>query len=107
MDEKIFEKRASEALRKLEASLRDAADELDADLAGDILTLEFDDGAKFVINSHSAAQQIWLSANLSAMHFGWHENTSSWRDTKSGAELFTEVGRLVSEKLSQPVKLRD
>jgi CyaY protein len=107
MDEKLFDKRASEALRKLEAALRDAADELDADLAADILTLEFDDGAKFVVNSHSAAQQIWLSANLAAMHFAWHEPTQSWRDTKSGAELFTEIGKLVSEKLAQPVKLRE
>jgi CyaY protein len=105
MDERLFDTRASEALRKLEAALRDAADELDADLAGDILTLEFAGGAKFIINSHSAAQQIWLSANLSAMHFGWHEPTGTWRDTKSGAELFTEIGKLVSEKLAQPVKL--
>lgn len=105
MDEKLFETRAAESLRKIERALRDAADELDVDLAGDILTLEFEDGAKFVINSHSAAQQIWLSANLSAMHFAWHEPTGSWRDTKSGAELFTEVGQLVSAKLAQPVKL--
>ncbi len=107
IDEKEFEARAGEALRKLEAALRDAADELDADLAGDILTLEFDDGARFVINSHAAARQIWMAANLAAMHFGWHEATQSWRDTKSGAELFTELGRMVSEKLAQPVKLRD
>lgn len=106
MDEKAFEQRAVEALRKLETSLRDV-DELDADLAGDILTLEFEDGSKFVVNSHSAAQQIWVSANLGAMHFAWHQPTSSWRDTKSGAELFTELGKLVSEKLSEPVKLRD
>jgi CyaY protein len=107
MNEREFDQRASEALKKLESSLRDVADELDVDLAGDILTLEFEDGSKFVINSHSAAQQIWLSANLAAMHFGWHDATKSWRDTKTGAELFTEVGKLVSEKLSQPVKLRD
>lgn len=107
MNEREFEARAGKALRKLEAALRDAAGELDADLAGDILTLEFEDGVRFVINSHAAAKQIWLSANLAAMHFGWHEATQSWRDTKSGAELFTELGRLVSEKLAQPVKLRD
>ena len=107
MNDKEFETRAGEALRKLEAALRDAADELEVDLAGDILTLEFEDGARFVINSHAAAKQIWLAANLAAMHFGWHEATQTWRDTKSGAELFTELGRLVSEKLSQPVRLRD
>jgi CyaY protein len=106
MDEKLFEKRAADALAKLEAALRDAADELDADLAGDILTLEFDDGAKFIINSHSAAQQIWLSANLSAMHFAFDEATQTWRDTRSGVELFGEIGKIVSEKLAQPVSLR-
>ncbi len=101
-----FEQRAEEALRKLESSLRDAADELEVDLADSILTVEFEDGSKFLLNSHSASQQIWMSANLAAWHFAWHAPTSSWRDTKSGAELFTEVGKLVSEKLAQPVKLK-
>jgi iron-sulfur cluster assembly protein CyaY len=105
MDEKEFGRSAAEALRKLDDALRDL-DGLEVDLAGDILTLEFEDGSKFVANSHSAAQQIWLSANMQAWHFGWHENTRSWRDTRSGAELFTELGRLVSEKLAEPVKLK-
>jgi CyaY protein len=105
MDEREFGQGAAEALRKLEENLRDV-DGLEADLAGDILTIEFDDGERYVVNSHSAAQQIWLSANLMAWHFGWHEPTRSWRDTRSGAELFTELGRLVSEKMAQPVKLR-
>ena len=105
MDEKEFGRRAGEALRKLDDALRDV-DGVESDLAGDILTLEFEDGAKFVINSHTAAQQIWMSANLQAWHFGWHEPTQSWRDTRSGAELFTELGKMTSEKLAQPVKLR-
>jgi CyaY protein len=105
MDETEFGRRAEETLRKLDDALRDV-DGVESDLAGDILTLEFDDGAKFVINSHTAAQQIWMSANMQAWHFGWHEPTKSWRDTRSGAELFTELGKLASEKLAQPVKLR-
>jgi CyaY protein len=105
MDEREFGRRAGEALRKLDDALRDV-DGVESDLAGDILTLEFEDGAKFVINSHTAAQQIWMSANLQAWHFGWHEATQSWRDTRSGAELFTELGKMTSEKLAQPVKLR-
>jgi len=104
MDEKEFEGRASEALRKLEAALR--SEDLEVDLADGILTLEFEDGSKFLLNSHGASQQIWLSANMAAWHFAWHEPTSSWRDTKSGAELFTELGLLVGQKLAQPVKLR-
>jgi CyaY protein len=105
MDEREFEERAGEALGRLESALGELTD-LEVDLAGGILTLEFDDGARFVLNSHAAAQQIWLAANLAAWHFGWHEPTRSWRDARSGAELFTELGRLVAEKLSQPVVLR-
>ena len=106
MDEKEFDRRAREALGKLESALESLSDELEVDLADGILTREFEDGARYVANSHGAAQQIWLSANMSAWHFGWHEPTASWRDTKTGAELFTEQGRLVAEKLSQPVVLR-
>ena len=99
-----FAVRADAAMKQLERAIS-RVDGVEADLAGDILTLEFEDGDKFVINSHSAARQIWAAAALSAMHFGWHEGTQSWRDTKTGAELFTEIGRLLSEKLGQPVKL--
>ena len=102
MDEAEFGRRAGQALGKLDDALRDA-EGVECDLAGDILTLEFEDSSRFVVNSHAAAQQIWLSANLQAWHFGWHEKTQSWRDSRSGAELFTELGKLVSEKVSQPV----
>ena len=102
MDEKEFGRRAGEALSKLDDALRDL-EGVESDLAGDILTLEFEDGSRYVVNSHAAARQIWLSANLMAWHFGWHEPTRSWRDTRTGEELFTELGKLVSEKLSQRV----
>jgi len=105
MDEKEFGRRAAEALQKLDDALRDV-DGVESDLAGDILTLEFEDGAKFVVNSHSAAQQIWMSANMQAWHFGWDGEAQNWRDTRSRAELFSELGKLVSEKLAQPVTLR-
>jgi len=97
MDEEEFDERASLALGKLELALRDEA-ELEVDLAGGILTIEFEDGAKYIINSHAAARQIWLSANFGASHFGW--TGTDWRDTKSAVELFAEVGRLVTEKLA-------
>ena len=105
MDEKEFARRAAETLGKLDDALRDV-DGLYADLAGDILTLEFEDESKFVVNSHSAAQQIWLSANMQAWHFGWDLASQTWRDTRSGVELFAELGKLVSGKLAQPVQLR-
>src|SRR5439155_7642267 len=86
MDEKEFGRRAAETLRKLDDALRDV-DGVESDLAADILTLEFEDGAKFVVNSHSAAQQIWMSANMQAGHFGWVGAAQSWRYTGSRVEV--------------------
>ena len=102
MDEKEFEQRASEALKRIERALQD--EDLDADLAGDVLKVDFEDGSTFVINSHAAARQIWMSANMRAWHFSW--DGKSWRESKGGTELFSEVGRLVSEKLARAVNLR-
>ena len=95
MTESEFDKIASETLDKLDRAVRD---HVDADLSNGILTLEFEDGAKYVINSHAAARQIWAAANLSAMHFSW--DGSRWLDSKTGRELFAEIGRLVTEKLA-------
>lgn len=104
MDESEFEKRSGATLSKLEDALRAVDDDLEVDLGGGILTVEFPDGTKFVINAHGVAKEIWLSANLSASHYAW--DGTSWRDRRNGNELFAEVGRAVSEKMAEPVVLR-
>lgn len=90
--------------------LVDALDELDTDsleveLESDILTLEFEDGTKYVINSHRAARQIWMAADHSAWHFDWRAERSAWIASKSGDELWATVERVAEKKLGQPVRL--
>jgi CyaY protein len=105
MDESTFDKLAGEELSALEARLRDQ-DGLDADLANGILTLELEDGGpKIVINSHAAARQIWVAANLAAAHFSYDEKTSRWFDSRSGEELRQKLGSLVSERVGRQVVL--
>ena len=95
MTESEFDTIASGTLDKLDKAVRD---QVDADLANGILTLEFEDGTKYVINSHAAARQIWAAADLSAMHFSW--DGARWLDSKTGRELFAEIGQLVARKLA-------
>jgi CyaY protein len=105
MDEARFEKLAAEELMALEARLRDQ-EGLEADLANGILTLELDDGGpNIVVNSHAAARQIWVAANLSAAHFGYDEKTSRWFDTRTGEEFRAKLGTLVSARVGRPVTL--
>lgn len=78
---------------------------LEAELASDILTVEFSDGSRYVVNSHRAARQIWLSAERSAWHFDYQREAKAWVASKTGDELWSTISRLLSAKLGQPVTL--
>jgi len=80
-------------------------DGFEAELAGDILTIEFRDGDRFVVNSHRAARQIWMAANRSAWHFDWLPERSAWVAQKSGDELWATVERMLGASLKRSVSL--
>ena len=104
MDDKRFERLAYDELERIEKALG-PIDGVDVDLANGILTAELDEGPKIVVNSHSAARQIWVAANLAAGHFSPDEKTGRWFDSKTGEELWDRLGAILTERLGHPVKL--
>lgn len=106
MTEAEYEAVAKPELGALVRAL-DALDSTDfeAELASDILTVEFEDGARFVVNSHRAARQIWMAAELNAWHFDWLAERSRWIAAKSGDELWSALEGVLSRKLKRPVRL--
>jgi CyaY protein len=102
LSEKAFEARAFPELKTLVEALDAFTDEFFAELAGDVLTIDFDDDTRYVINSHMAARQIWLAAARSAWHFDAHAD-GRWLDRRTGAELWTTVRDLLTKKLGHPV----
>jgi CyaY protein len=78
---------------------------VEAELASDILTIEFSDGARFVVNSHRAARQIWMAAERTAWHFDWVPEKQRWIAEKSGDELWATVARVVGQRLGAPIAL--
>jgi CyaY protein len=104
MDEKQFERLAFDELERIEEALG-AVDGVEVDLADGILTIEFDEGPKVVVNSHSAARQIWVAANLAAAHFSPDPETGRWFDSKTGEDLWARLRSILTERLGRPVKL--
>lgn len=102
LSERDFERAADEELQKLEKRLSEVAD-IEVELSLGVLTIEFGDGAKFVINSHRAAKQIWMAADRTAWHFD--PKGDSWVATKSGEELWATVTAMLTKKLGQPIAL--
>lgn len=103
IDETRFEIEADKTLLRLETCLTELDDSLDVDLSMGVLTVEFESGRKFVINSHRAARQIWMSAYATAWHFDFSEE--QWISTKSKEELFDVVNQQVGKELGYVVSL--
>lgn len=98
-----FFKTSAKALAHIDGVLGEIdADGLDVQLAGDVLTIAFADGARFVINAHSAARQIWMAAGTTAWHFD-REDDGRWVAKRTGDELMQTVARVVGGKLGTRV----
>ncbi len=101
-----YEQRAAPELRALLDALDALDDEgVEAELESDILTLEFADGARYVVNSHRAARQIWMAADRNAWHFDWLPAEQRWVAAKTGDELWATLQRVISAKLGRNVAL--
>ncbi len=106
MERAQFSKVATAALEHIEDGLAALEHEnLDVDLAGDVLTLEFGDGTQFIINAHSAAGQVWMAANRNAWHFDYVEDAGNWVASKNGDELMATVCKEVGSKLGADIEL--
>ena len=107
MDDIEFLQRADAAMSAILTVLDGIdPDEVDTDLAAGVLTMEFADGKKSVMNRQGGAHQIWLAEGATAWHFAWDEATSQWRDTKGRGALEEVLGRVLSSRLGRAITLK-
>ena len=105
VSEEEFERLADDELNVLVEAIIAASDEMDPDLESGVLTINFEDDSRFVVNSHRAARQIWMAADRSAWHFDYASDKQKWIATQSGAELWTALSELISKKLGRSIVL--
>ncbi len=106
MNDADYHQRATQTLLRIEQAIEASGAAIDFENAGGILTLEFENGSKLIVNKQGAAQQLWVAAKSGGFHYGWDATSGSWRNDQSGAELFAELSRLVSEQAGEPVAIR-
>ncbi len=104
LTEQAFERVADETLHRLEGQLGDL-DGMEVSLQMGILTLEFPDGTRYVVNSHRAARQIWMAAERSAWHFDYQPEGGRWVASKNGDELVQTLAAVTSRKLGRSIAI--
>ncbi len=106
MNDADYHQRATQTLMRIEQAIEASGADIDFENSGDILTLEFGNSSKLIVNKQGAARQLWVAAKSGGFHYGWDASSGSWRNDQTGAELFAELSRLVSEQAGAPVTIR-
>lgn len=105
MTDAEFEALSDAALAALETAFESSAPDAAVETKGTgVLEVEFDDGAKIVINRHTAAREIWVAARSGGFHF--RHDGSAWRDTRDSTELFAALSKLASAQSGATILLQ-
>lgn len=96
--------RADDCLERVQAWLENFdPDEVDYSTTDGMVSIEFPDGARFVLNRQSGNNQMWFAAGVRAFHYDWDEPSQGWHDDRDGHDLFGKIAEVVSEKLGRAV----
>ncbi len=100
MDEQGY-LRAADACIERVAKWLEPYEDIDVMAGGGLVAMEFEDGAKFVLNRQSAAHQMWLAAGARAWHYDWDATRDVWVDDRDGHDLYARLAEVVGGKLGQ------
>lgn len=104
MTDSEFEALADATIATLENAFEASAPDAALERKGSgVLEVEFENGAKLVVNRHGAAQEIWVAARSGGFHFRY--DGSAWRDSRDGTELFAALSKLASAQSGSPMVL--
>ena len=94
--ESAFHLRVDKVLRDIESALETIESDVDTETNNGILTLEFANGSKVIINRQTPTREIWVAAKSGGFHFRF--DGAAWRDTRTNESLETLLSRVISEQ---------
>ncbi len=106
MDDPRYRLLADECLEQVRVWLEDLdPDEVDYADSDGVLTLEFADRQRYVLNRQAGAHQMWFAAGTRAWHYNWDEAAGRWVDDRDGHDLLNRIAGCVSEKLGREISI--
>ena len=103
MTENEFFTLAEAALSRIENAIDTSGADIDIERSGNVLTLEFDNGSKIIINLQAAMHEIWIAAKAGGFHYQYQDG--AWRDSRNNTELFAALTHYASEQAQEKLEL--
>ena len=102
MTEQEYQREAAACLSRVARWVDQVNDDaLDVNTSDGLVALEFEDGAKYVLNRQGGNHQMWFAAGARAWHYDW--DGRAWVDDRDGHALETRIVEVVSTKLGRSV----
>ena len=106
MDESRFNQLAEETMVAIEEAIEESGIDIDYDNVADILTLEFSNRSKIIINKQTPLSQIWVAAKSGGYHFDYDNENNIWcLNNDIEKDLFTQLSQYCSEQAGETVEL--
>lgn len=105
MNESDFDQLADDTMLAIEEAIDACGVDIDYDNSGGVLTLEFDNRSRIIINKQAPLCQLWVAARSGGFHFDYLADDQCWRLQGGGDELFGCLSRYCSEQAHTEVTL--
>ncbi len=104
MDPREYELKADQCLERIANWLEEFdPDEVDFAASDGVLTIEFPDGARYILNRQAASHQMWYAAGSRAWHYNWSEGANDWQDDRDEHTLDACLAKTISDKIGRSV----
>ena len=103
MQESEFNQKIDETLYAIEEAIDDAGVDIDYDTIAGILTLEFNNQSKIIINRQTALSQLWIAAKSGGFHLDFIDD--NWFCKADDSYLNDLINRVCSEQAEEAVNL--
>ena len=101
MNDSEFQQLADQLYQKIEDSIEESGADVDYDQNGGLLTLEFENRTKFIINRQQPLHQIWLATLENGHHYDY--KAGKWVDDRSGDEFLTFLSAAIYKQSKEKV----
>jgi CyaY protein len=102
MSDSEYLTRAEAALAAIERALDNTDADIELERSGNVLTLEFENRSKIIVNLQPPMREIWIAAKAGGFHYRFVDG--EWRDTRSGNEFFAALTEYATQQAGEPVR---
>ncbi|MRN37800.1 iron donor protein CyaY [Neisseria sp. CCUG17229] len=101
MTESEFIRHTEELFNHIEDQIDENGWDFDCQFAGNVLTIEADDGTQIIVNRHTPNQELWIAAKSGGYHFT--EKDGQWLSTRDNSEFFAVLNDALSAASGEDV----